>query len=226
MSTLGSTGSSTSSNGPDNFVKLIVTSGSGRAWTKDNNNGMPSISKELQDVDKLSKDGLNWQIFKARILISAKALNIDQYLTLEPTDLTGNADKLTTHKATRGQLLNAIVQKLPSDVFIWHVKDDTPNKLWTLLKAKYSAVNIATTAAIKAHMFSLHYKTNGNMRNYISKMLVLKGQLAKAGTEANISNTCFRNTILTGACSAGLSYVLIVESLIMTYTVSRCKVDI
>jgi hypothetical protein len=145
-------------------------------------------------------------------------LNIDQYLTSEPTDPTGNADKLATHKATHGQLLNTIVQKLPSDVFIRHVKDNTPNKLWTSLKAEYSAVNIAATAAIEARMFSLRCKTNGNMRNYISKMLELKGQLAKAGTDTDISNTRFRNTILTGARLAGPSYVVIVESLIMTYT--------
>jgi hypothetical protein len=85
-STSGSTGSSASSIGPDNFVKLIVTSGSGRTWTEDNDNNMPSLSKELQDVDKPSKDRLNWRIFEARILIGAKALNIDQYLTSEQTN--------------------------------------------------------------------------------------------------------------------------------------------
>jgi hypothetical protein len=200
-------------------VKLIVTSGSGHAWTEDDNDNMPSISKELQDVDKLNKDGSNWRIFEAQILIGTKALNMDQYLTTEPTDPTGDADKIATHKATRGQLLNAIVQKLPSDVFIRHVKDDTPHKLLTSLKAKYGAVNIAATAAIEARMFSLRCKTDGNMRNYISKMLELKGQLTEAGTDTNISDTCFRDAILPGTCSAGPSYVVIVESLIMTYTV-------
>jgi hypothetical protein len=109
------------------------------------------------------------------------------------------------------------MQKLPSNVFIQHVKDNTPNKLWTLLKAEYGAFNIAATAAIKARMFSLRCKTNSNMRNYNSKMLELKGQLAEAGTDADISDTRFRDAILTGARSAGPSYVAIVELLIMTY---------
>jgi hypothetical protein len=134
-STSGSSGSRASSISPDDFVALIVTS-SGLLWTEDDDDDMPSISKELQDIDKLNKDGSNWRIFEARILIGAKALNIDEYLTSEPTDPTNDADKLATHKATRGQLLNAIVQKLPSDVFIRHVKDDTPHKLWTAASAQ------------------------------------------------------------------------------------------
>jgi hypothetical protein len=36
-------------------------------WTVDDNNDMPSISKEFQDIDKLRANGSNWRIFETRI---------------------------------------------------------------------------------------------------------------------------------------------------------------
>jgi hypothetical protein len=62
----------------------------------------------------------------------------------EVKDLT-DADKLAKHKAVQGQLLNAIVQKLPSNVFMRHLKDKTPYTLWQGLKVEFGLVSIAAT---------------------------------------------------------------------------------
>jgi hypothetical protein len=150
---------------------------------------------------------------------------IGEYLNSKLSNPT-DTKKLATHKAVKGQLLNAIVQKLPAEVFLRHVKDNTPYKLWTKLKKEFGTVNIAALAAIKLQMFSLQCKPNGNMRKYLLRMLELKQQLAEAGTDANISNRRFCNATLTGAQSAGPSYVAIAESLILTYTATSKEADL
>jgi hypothetical protein len=205
------------------FVALEIHSNH-LPWTDDDDDDMPSISKELQDIEKLKSGGDNWRLFRTRVIIACRALNIHEHLENEVT-APSDADALKTHNAVKGQLLNAIVQKLPSDVLMRHAEEDQPHKLWKALATEFGIVSIASTAGIESKMFALRCKPDGDMRKYITEMLELKQQLAEAGADADISDRRFRDALITGARGAGPSYVAIIESMMMSYTIGGKEAD-
>jgi hypothetical protein len=182
----------------------------------DDDDYMPSVSKEFQDIEKLKDDGSNWRIFEARVIFAAKAMTIEKHLDKTPPTPPTDAEKLKEHNDASRQLLNAIIQKLPNTILTKHLNHDEPNKLWTALKAEFGTHTIAGTASIKAQMFALACSDNGNMRKYIDKMLDFYQQLVDAGSK--MEDTRLQDAIIVGARAGGSTYVAVIEAISTSYT--------
>jgi transposase InsO family protein len=181
-------------------------------WYDDDDDDMPSISKEFQDIEKLAEDGKNWTVFAARVKFAAIAMDVKELLT---ADVPENAD-VDTMKAA-AQLLNAIIQKLPNSLMIKYIDEEKPYILWSGLEVEFSKPNITQVANIEAHMFGR--KSGHNVRQYIDEMLADEGELACAGTKINKKH--FRDAIIVSAQHAGTHYIAVLESLINAYEVNR-----
>jgi hypothetical protein len=166
------------------FQPLAVTTAT--PWTVDDDNDMPSISKEFQDIDKLRADGSNWRIFETRITFAARAMSLEPVLKAETAWNKTDAEKRLEQEQAAAQLVNAIVQKLPDALLRKYMKYSRPDQVWTALKVEFGKVSIAATAAIEAQMFALTCKPNGNMQKYIDRMLEYDQQLSEAGVMGHI----------------------------------------
>jgi hypothetical protein len=186
-------------------------------WYDNNDNDMPSISKEFQDIEKLAEDGKNWTVFAARVKFAAIAMDIKELLT---ADVPENADADTQKAAA--QLLNAIIQKLPNSLMVKYINEEKPYILWSGLEVEFGTANITQVANIEVHMFSR--KSGRNVRQYIDNMLADEGELACAGTK--IDKKCFRDAIIVGARHAGTHYIAVIESLINAYEVNSNPDDL
>jgi hypothetical protein len=180
-------------------------------WYDDNDDNMPSISKEFQDIEKMSEDGKNWTIFAARVKFATIAMDVKSLLT---ADVPADADADTQKAAA--QLLNAIIQKLPNSLMIKYIDEEKPRVLWSGLEAEFRKANIAQVANIEARMFGR--KSGRNVRQYIDEMLADEGELARAGTKIDKKHFC--DAIIVGARHAGTHYITVIESLIDTYEVN------
>jgi hypothetical protein len=180
-------------------------------WYNDDDDDMPSISKEFQDIEKLVEDGKNWTVFATRIKFAAIAMDVKDLFTADvPAD--ANDD---TKKAVH-QLLNTIIQKLPNLLMIKYIDKEAPHVLWQGLKVEFGKANITQVANIKACMFGC--KSGCNVRQYINNMLADQGELAHTGTKINKKRFC--DAIIVGAQHAGTHYIAVIESLINAYEVN------
>jgi hypothetical protein len=212
-------------NNPDlgPFATIVVNSFI--PWLVDDDNDMPSILKEFQDIPKLEALGKNWKIFKSHVELAAEAMSIEDHLSskvTEPTDATEKKE----WKATRAQLRNAVTQKLPDIVLTKHIGEGTPCKLWAALKKEFGTVNIVHVTQIEAAMASAKCSDGGNIHNYFTTMIGYKMQLDKAGGDAKLSDKHFHDAIIVGAHSAGPAYISVIESLVTSYTAARKEADL
>jgi hypothetical protein len=180
-------------------------------WYDDNNDDMPSISKEFQDIEKLSEDGKNWTVFAARVKFAAIAMDVKELLT---ANVPENAD--ADMQKAAAQLLNAIIQKLPNLLMIKYIDEEKPYVLWSGLEVEFGKANIAQVANIEARMFGCKY--GHNVHQYIDEMLADEGELARAGTKIDKKRFC--DAIIVGARHAGTHYIAVIESLINAYKVN------
>jgi hypothetical protein len=193
-------------------------------WTVDDDNDMPSVSKEFQDIDKLRADGSNWRIFETRITFAARAMSMEPVLKAETVWNQADAEKKLEQEQAAAQLVNAIVQKLPDALLHKYMKYTRPNQVWAALKVEFGKVSIAATAAIEAQMFVLTCKANSNMRKYIDRMLEYDQQLSEAGVP--LDDTRLRNAIITGAQPCGPAYIAVIEALAASYTANGKEAEL
>jgi hypothetical protein len=183
----------------------------------DDDNDMPSILKEFQDIPKLEADGKGWRLFEARCTFAARSLRLGPVLEKETVWSSDNDKKIKQENAAT-QLLNAIVQKLPGPLLCKYMTVQQPHELWAGLKSEFGQANVATTAAIEAQMFGLSCAPKGNMRTYLDTMLEYQQQLIEA--DSSLTDERFQDTIIVGARSAGPAYIAIIEALVQSYHVA------